>query len=227
MEYHQVIVKKRKKWAQSPSPAYEQDPDHQVSSGIEEIPSLPIIAPTFTTSRYKRTINSNRPVAETPTYHASLQRQSEGPQSTEPNMFSAAQHPASRLRGVSPLAEWISQALRTQWLPTGKEMSSFHKFLINPVELWPTKIPQVCHSTFNILIYPVEYWTWVQLIGQPTQVSIDKQNNLYLWMAKASILQLDLLAANMDSAWKSGLVPVFALLEGEPGPEPVLIFHKY
>ena len=155
---------------------------------------MQIIRPTITASRSNRHLKS--PATKTPTYRASSQRHFEG-WSAEQNTSGATKYPMSKSRAGSPSAERIGQALRTQRLPTGKEMSSFRKTLLNPCWSFTHQNPIVCRSAFNVLVYPVERRTWVQLIGQPTQVSIDKENNFYLGTAQASILQLDLSAANV------------------------------
>ncbi|KIL57481.1 hypothetical protein M378DRAFT_27965 [Amanita muscaria Koide BX008] len=161
-----TAVDKGKKRARSPSPILQRDQSSDHDSDIEIMKSI-----THHTKR-RKDIGHLRNTEPAPrhgsdTWNTSIQRGFTTPKSRPP----------------SPSAEHISQALKTQRLPTNKEMSPF-----------------LCLTTFNVVVYPVEHRTWAQLLDQPekpAQISVGKQeNNFYLGKPLTSVLQLDLAASN-------------------------------
>ncbi|KIL64085.1 hypothetical protein M378DRAFT_11669 [Amanita muscaria Koide BX008] len=163
--------KKRARSPPSPSPIPRRG-NQDSESDIEITKS--IICPSA-----KRRKDISRPRSpETQTHDPTPRRCSD---TRSASMHAGCTQPKSRL--PSPSAEHISQALKTQRMPTNKEMSPF-----------------LCLTTFNVIVYPVEQRTWEQLLDQrakPAEISVGKnENNFYLGKPLTSVLQLDLAASN-------------------------------
>ncbi|KAF8808594.1 hypothetical protein BYT27DRAFT_7222856 [Phlegmacium glaucopus] len=173
-----VAVDKGKKRARSPSSSEQEDSEIEITSPLQLAKHQPI-APTSCSHSVAPTSRSH-PVAPTShSYPIAPTSRSDVRSVSEPTG-----HAISKLKSPSPSAECISKALKTQRLPTNKEMSSF-----------------LCLTTFNLIVHPVECQTWAQLLDQtaePTQISIGKEgNSFYLGKPLTSTLQLDLTTSNV------------------------------
>jgi hypothetical protein len=103
----------------------------------------------------------------------------------------------------SPTAQRISQALKAQRYPTNKEIRPFCKYSVNLVIKFDTHISSAVDiSVFNVLAYPVERWTWDDLINKSIQQSssVNQKLEKVFYLEKVPLsttLQLDLSPSNV------------------------------